>query len=136
MPHGNLTNCWQKLFNSAIIAAEPSICMAPSYTLHVDFGIMCQISAIQYVVNIGSGLVLMGYSSALIPMKELDDETLLWHVELCPHNKQFDPFELQTIRSSWLRTLNLNYLRIKRAVVGSIPPPIPQSCSKEEACPM
>lgn len=38
---------------------------------------MLQLSAVKYPVLVDSGIVLLGYSTALIPIREIDDETIL-----------------------------------------------------------
>ncbi|OJI88869.1 hypothetical protein ASPTUDRAFT_49777 [Aspergillus tubingensis CBS 134.48] len=117
-PHSNQADCWQNLFDSAIIAIEPSTSKSSIYWLHLDFEDLLQISAVEYAVNVGSGLILMGYSSALIPMGACDSQTMTWHVEICPHASQFKVSEVQALNSAWLKTLDIEQLKLKHARVG------------------
>ncbi|KAJ5448631.1 hypothetical protein N7445_003452 [Penicillium cf. griseofulvum] len=117
-PHNNQAGCWQKLFDSAIIVVEPSTSPISTCWLHLDFDILVQISAVEYAVNVESGLILMGYSSALIPIEAPDSQSMMWHVEICPHDSQFKVSEVQALKSAWLKTLDFQQLRSKRARVG------------------
>ncbi|KAL4963789.1 uncharacterized protein BDV14DRAFT_82632 [Aspergillus stella-maris] len=72
--------CWFSLFKTAVIAMEPHLqTIAPA--LEIDFLLLLQLAGVEYPVLVDGGLVLMGYSTALIPTKRVDDKTILWHLE-------------------------------------------------------
>ncbi|CAI7629394.1 unnamed protein product [Penicillium pancosmium] len=52
------------------------------------FGVMLQLSVVDYYVLVDSGIVLLGHSTALIPIREIDDETILCHLEISTHDFQ------------------------------------------------
>lgn len=89
--------------------------------LELDFDVMIQLAAVEYPVRTDSGLVLLGYSTALIPMERLDDGTIKWHVETCSRKSQFKTAELSATRHTWFQTLELQELRSKKARLGWSP---------------
>ena len=113
-------NCWESLFNSAVIVIAPKVQpQSPCQGLELDFNMMIQLTAVEYPVGVGSGLVLMGYSTALIPIRETDNGMLLWHLETANHDYQLKISELETIkRQEWLQTVDFEYLRSKKALLG------------------
>jgi hypothetical protein len=114
------TSCWHALFDSAVIALEPSMKLAEDCWLELDFDVMVQLAAVEYPVRTDSGLVLLGYSTALIPVKRLDDGTIMWHLESRPRESrsQFKTAELSATRFTWFQTLELEELRSKKARLG------------------
>jgi hypothetical protein len=59
-PTPNGAGCWYSLFNSAVIAVEPFAELLQDHSLDLDFNHMIQLSAVEYTVSAGSGLILMG----------------------------------------------------------------------------
>lgn len=72
----------------------------------------------EYPVLVDEGLVLVGYSTALVPVKLIDDKTILWHLEVAKHESQIKIEELSAIKGSWLKFKTLDALRSKKALVG------------------
>jgi hypothetical protein len=79
---------------------------------------MLQLAAVEYPVSVDSGLVLMGYSTALIPIHLTEDDKVLWHLEIASNDMQLKASDLHTTRHSWLRVGNLDLLSSKRALLG------------------
>jgi hypothetical protein len=103
-----LGNCWKRLFKSAVITIEPKkhnqeACRG----LELDCHIMIRFAAVEYPVLIDTspdnplepGLVFLGYSNALIPVREISDEMILWHLETSNDDSQIKVSDLEAIRS-------------------------------------
>ncbi|KAJ5113472.1 hypothetical protein N7456_002006 [Penicillium angulare] len=114
--HPDDHNCWQKLFSSAIITEYN--CERPCRGLELDFNTLIKLSAVEYPVCAGSGLILMGYSTALIPIQETEDDMIIWHLAVADHDFQLQVSDLAVIRQSWLQTQNFEYLQSKKALLG------------------
>ncbi|KAL4909755.1 hypothetical protein BDW74DRAFT_143666 [Aspergillus multicolor] len=112
------SSCWHSLFNSAVIAISPGSDMPKRHWLEVDFQTMVRLAAVEYTVRAGEGLVLLGYSTALIPIELQDNVTILWHLEICSHDEQFKITELEATQKNWLRTLDPQFFSGKRARIG------------------
>ncbi|KAL4786753.1 hypothetical protein BJX76DRAFT_354929 [Aspergillus varians] len=91
-------------------ALEPHIKHDQKKFLETEFHLMLQIAAVEYLVLVDDGLVLMGYSTALVPVRPIDDKTILWHLEVADHDSQ--------LKTSELRASRLEDLRSKKALVG------------------
>ncbi|CEJ62000.1 hypothetical protein PMG11_10515 [Penicillium brasilianum] len=85
---------------------------------------MIQLAAVEYPVLVESdtklppGLVFMGYSTALIPIRETEDGMISWHLEVASNDRQIKASELKATQSEWLRMTDLNYLLSKKALFG------------------
>ncbi|KAL4922784.1 hypothetical protein BDW62DRAFT_171747 [Aspergillus aurantiobrunneus] len=113
--------CWFSLFDSAVIAAEAQTSIDQEMLLETEFHLMLQLAAVEYPVLVDKGLILMGYSTALVPVRLFDDETVLWHLETASHDSQLKVTELTSIKGSWLKTPKLEDLQSKKALVGWCP---------------
>ncbi|KAJ5960837.1 uncharacterized protein N7479_007987 [Penicillium vulpinum] len=111
-------SCWHPLFESAVVVVEPSVNITPGSLLQVDFNTLVKLAAVEYAVSVDSGVVLLGYSTALIPVKTLDDDTILWHLEVCPHESQFKVSRLQATKTEWLVSADIEVLKSRTARVG------------------
>ncbi|KAJ5175320.1 uncharacterized protein N7482_001197 [Penicillium canariense] len=121
LPNG----CWGELFDGAVVALAPGVQnKAPCRGLELNCNAMIQLAAVEYPVlvecgsDLPSGLVFLGYSTALIPIRETDDGMILWHLEVASQDRQIKASELQATRSDWLRTQDLSYLLSKKALLG------------------
>ncbi|KAK2753560.1 hypothetical protein FQN54_007337 [Arachnomyces sp. PD_36] len=112
------TVCWHALMKSAVIAVEPCTRLLEHSWLQLDFNMMVQLSTVEHAVKVGSGLILMGYSTVLVPIKMFDEDTIVWHLEVCSHDSQFKIAEVEAIRSTWLKTLDFTLLKSKKAKLG------------------
>jgi hypothetical protein len=111
--------CWKYLFEEAIVITEPGVeYHKPCQGLELDFKAMLQLSAVEYPVLVESGIVLLGYSTALIPVRETEDGTILWHLETATHDYQLKVSELKASQQRWLQTTSLDYLQSKKALLG------------------
>ena len=115
------TDCWFSLFETAIIAMDPRIQSSSEILLATEFHLMLQMAGVEYPVMVGHGLVLMGYSTALIPVREIDHETVLWHLETASHEFQFKTNELSAIKGIWMKKTKLEDLRSKQVLLGWCP---------------
>jgi hypothetical protein len=79
---------------------------------------MLQLAAVEYPVSVDSGLVLMGFSTALIPIQLTEDDKVLWHLEIASNDLQLKTSDLRATRQSWLRVEKLDLLSSKRALLG------------------
>ena len=111
--------CWYGLFDSAVIALQPKVEQTSSCRgLELDFNIMLGLSAVEYPVLVDSGIILMGYSTALIPIHETEDGMILWHLEIAQDNFQIKVANIEATRHKWLQTESLDYLQSKKALLG------------------
>lgn len=118
-------SCWTELFERVAIALGPGVqTPEPSRGLELDCKTMIQLAVVEYPVliesaaNSSSGLVFLGYSTALIPIRETEDNMILWHLEVAGNDRQIKASELQATQSEWLQTTDLSYLLSKRALLG------------------
>ncbi|KAJ5257044.1 hypothetical protein N7478_013148 [Penicillium angulare] len=114
--------CWRGLFDSAIIAVGPEI-RKPLQNirgLELNFNVMLQLSAVEYPVLVDSGLVLIGYSTALIPIRKTEDGMIMWHLEVAKNDFQIKIADIEAIKDpkTWLRVEDLDKLRSHRALLG------------------
>ncbi|KAL4892547.1 hypothetical protein BDV59DRAFT_180152 [Aspergillus ambiguus] len=114
-------NCWLSLFETAIIAMEPRVRPSEESFLDIDFGLMLQLAAVEYPVRVESGLVLLGYSTALVPVEEVDNRTILWHLETADDDSQLKATQLQATKGKWVKKRTLESLGSKRALLGWCP---------------
>jgi hypothetical protein len=119
------SGCWSELFDRALVPPAPGVRhQASCRGLELPWEKMIQLAAVEYPVLVESGptsrpgLVFLGYSAALIPIRETKDQMTLWHLEVASHDRQIKISELQATRSIWLRTKNLDLLTSKRALLG------------------
>ncbi|KAL3446754.1 hypothetical protein BJX65DRAFT_296117 [Aspergillus insuetus] len=115
------TTCWSGLFESAVITVEPEIEPNSEWGLVLSFRNMIQLAAVEYPVFVSSGVVLMGYSTALIPMARKDRQTIEWHLEVATHDSQLKTSELKAIKSSWMQTQNVDELQSVKNLLGWCP---------------
>lgn len=111
--------CWQKLFGSILIASRDPRSWKPSRGLEIDFNLMVRLAAVEYPVLVNSGLVLMGYSTALVPIQETEDDMIIWHLEIAENENQLKISDLEaTKEEKWLMTQDFEYLQSKKAILG------------------
>ncbi|KAL4981999.1 hypothetical protein BDW68DRAFT_192514 [Aspergillus falconensis] len=96
------TRCWFSLLESAIVAAEPHT----------------KLAAVEYPVLVDAGLVLMGYSTALVPAKRIDEKTILWHLEATDHDSQLKTTDLSALKGDCGRPRNSMTFETEKALLG------------------
>lgn len=112
------TTCWSALFDSAVVVLEPWTSSIWGWMLELSFESLIQLAAVEYPVFVDNGIVLMGYSTALTPVGKTDNRTIVWHLEVAPHDSQLNISELTVTKSSWLRTKDIEELRSDRHLLG------------------
>ena len=115
------TCCWFGIFESAMIAVLPGRRNSGEMVMETNFRVLLQLAAVEYPALDNGGLVLMGYSTALVPVKLIDTETILWHLETASHDSQLKTTELRGINGNWLKTTDLEDLQTKKALLGWCP---------------
>lgn len=115
--HEGGASCWHGLMDSAVVAVEPDNKLSDNPQLRVDFNVMIELSAVEYPVKVDSGLILLGYSTALVPI-EVSGGEIIWHLEVCSHDSQFKIDEIEAIRLMWLKTMDFTFLRSRKARLG------------------
>ncbi|KAJ5191083.1 uncharacterized protein N7498_010068 [Penicillium cinerascens] len=86
--------------------------------LELGFKSMLGLSAVEYPVLVNSGIILMGYSTALVPIRETEDGRILWHLEIAQDDFQIKVANLEATQYEWLQTESLDYLQSKKALLG------------------
>lgn len=110
--------CWSALFDTAVIAFEPSTGLNSDWILEITYQNMIQLAAVEYPVLVDNGIVLMGYSTALIPIRRNDKQTIEWHLEVATHDGQFNIYELIVTKGPWLKTQDIDELRSEKNLLG------------------
>jgi hypothetical protein len=100
---------------------EPSTKSNSEWGLVLSFPDLIQLTAVEYPVSVDSGVVLMGYSTALIPVRRKDVQTIEWHVEVAPHDNQLRTSELVATKGLWMQTQDMNELQSERNLLGWCP---------------
>lgn len=80
--------CWFSLFDNLVVVLKPHKEFPQDGLLKLSFGALLQLAAVEYPVMVDSGLVLMGYSTALVPIETNNDGQILWHLEVASSNQQ------------------------------------------------
>ncbi|KAL2859788.1 ankyrin repeat domain-containing protein [Aspergillus lucknowensis] len=119
--HNRDTFCWTMLFDYAVIAVVSATDAAPEWWLAMSFEEMLQLTAVEYPVSVDSGTILMGYSTALIPVEKTGSNMIQWHLEIAGHDGQFKVSELKATRSNWLQEEDIECLRTERVLLGWCP---------------
>ncbi|OJJ48021.1 hypothetical protein ASPZODRAFT_63364 [Penicilliopsis zonata CBS 506.65] len=119
-------SCWTGLFESAIIATLPSNRFSSSHWLTVDFDEMVSLAAVEYSMAVDSGCILMGYSTALVPMKINEANEVIWHLEVNEKYSQFGLsqfrlLQLKALTRHWLSECTLEALQSRKALIGWCP---------------
>ncbi|KAE8365207.1 hypothetical protein BDV27DRAFT_157120 [Aspergillus caelatus] len=73
--------CWSKLFEDAAVVVMPGKIFSGGL-LKMSFGTMIQVAAVKYPIGVDKGLVLMGYSTALVPIDTNAKGQVIWHLEV------------------------------------------------------
>ncbi|KAL2811920.1 hypothetical protein BDW59DRAFT_167930 [Aspergillus cavernicola] len=114
---GDESSCWHNLFETAVVVVTDTSPSVLRNCLEINSDIMIQLAAVQYPVRVNDGLVLMGYSTALIPIQRLPSGRIKWHLEINTQDSQFKVSDLHLQGKEWYRTLSLENLR-GTAVLG------------------
>jgi hypothetical protein len=67
---------------------------------------------------VNDGIVLMGYSTALVPIKQNTDGRIMWHLETATDDFQLQVSNLQATQKEWLRVSTLEGLLSAPAILG------------------
>ncbi|KAJ5747835.1 uncharacterized protein N7511_009531 [Penicillium nucicola] len=112
--------CWYPLFDSAVIALQSSVepRLKPCEGLELDFKQLLKLAAVEYPIMVDDGIILMGYSTALIPIKQTDDNRIMWHLETATGDFQLQVSDLQATQKQWLRLTNFEDLLSATAILG------------------
>jgi hypothetical protein len=81
----NNTTCWHYLFTHTVIARTHNI---PNREdggrgLEIAFELMADLASIEHCVVYKGGLVLVGYSTLLLPLNEHIGFSVQWHLDVC-----------------------------------------------------
>ncbi|KAB8202356.1 hypothetical protein BDV34DRAFT_228439 [Aspergillus parasiticus] len=109
--------CWTQLFEDAVVVVIPSEVFSGGL-LKLNFDALIHFTAVEYPVAAGKGLILMGYSTALVPTDKNADGQVIWHLEVASHDRQLQTCELKATRGSWLKRKTLKELQTKEAWLG------------------
>jgi hypothetical protein len=112
------TSCWFPLFDKVVVVAKPSDVFPEVGPLKLSFGALIQLAAVEYPIMVDSGLVLMGYSTALVPIEINSDGLILWHLEVAAGERQLRTSELHATKGSWLQKSTLEELQTPEALLG------------------
>ncbi|KAE8548021.1 hypothetical protein EYB25_009814 [Talaromyces marneffei] len=111
--------CWYPLFGNAVVVLKPSEPFpSEGGLLKLSFGALLQLAAVEYPVMVDSGLDLVGYSTALVPIEINNEGQILWHLEISSGNQQLRKPELQATKGSWLQKQSLEELQTTEALLG------------------
>ncbi|KAE8316890.1 hypothetical protein BDV41DRAFT_573391 [Aspergillus transmontanensis] len=86
--------------------------------LKLSFGALIHVTAVTKPIAADKGLVLMGYSTALVPTDKNADGQVIWHLDVASHDRQLQTCDLKATRGSWLKRKTLKELQTKEAWLG------------------
>ncbi|KAK2789204.1 hypothetical protein FQN52_006296 [Onygenales sp. PD_12] len=117
---GVQSSCWRTLLSSAVIAVEDQVPDIRDFHLEVDFHVMVQLAATEYTVRTGAGLVLLGYSTALVPIEcpDNDNSVINWHFEYSTDGSQLMVDDLPATKEPWLQVTDIEILKSRKAALG------------------
>ncbi|KAK2798303.1 hypothetical protein FQN50_008859 [Emmonsiellopsis sp. PD_5] len=117
---GIQSSCWRTLFSSAVIAVEDQVPDIRDFHLELDFHVMVQLAAAEYTVRTGAGLVLLGYSTALVPIEcpDNDNSVINWHFEHSADGSQLMVDDLPATKEPWFRVTDIEILKSRKAALG------------------
>ncbi|KAE8386174.1 hypothetical protein BDV23DRAFT_163756 [Aspergillus alliaceus] len=81
---------------------------------------MLRLAAVEYPLKVGDGIILMGYSTALVPIRTVND-SVIWHLEVAGHSSQLTVEELIATKEEWLKASTLEDFIGKEALIGWCP---------------
>lgn len=110
--------CWIRLLNNALVVVKPSESFPEGGLLKLSFGALLQLAAVEYPISVDSGLVFMGFSTALVPIKIHNDGQILWHLEVSSDGEPLRISEIQSTKGSWLQRQTLEELQTPEALLG------------------
>ncbi|KAE8373871.1 hypothetical protein BDV26DRAFT_296540 [Aspergillus bertholletiae] len=111
--------CWSPLFENAVIVLKPAeVFPSRGGLLKLFFGALLQLAAVEYPVMVESGLVLVGYSTVLVPIEISFSGQILWHLEVSSGSQPLYKSELQATQGSWLQKQTLEELQTTEALLG------------------
>ncbi|KAL5339376.1 hypothetical protein BJX70DRAFT_397826 [Aspergillus crustosus] len=111
------TSCWFNLFQKGIIAQDPRLNTSSVMYLEANLDLMCALADLEWPTIVEDGVVLMGWSTALIPMLPLDDDTIIWHLEVADPPSRLKPTSLLGTKGFWLKT-TLENLQSREILLG------------------
>jgi hypothetical protein len=117
--HGQ-DSCWHRLFKGGVIARGFPIRerAAGSRGLDIPFSLMTFLAAVEFPIHHRDGLILMGFSTLLVPISRLEGNSIQWHMVVS------DDEDKQILASSiddlfqWSRIDDLAELKDSRALLG------------------
>jgi hypothetical protein len=112
--------CWYTLFDSAVIALQSSVepQLLPCEGLELDFKQLLQLAAVEYPIMVDDGIILMGYSTALVPVEQTVDGKIMWHLETATNDFQIQVSDLQATQQGWFKVSTLEELLSAPAILG------------------
>ncbi|KAJ5320390.1 hypothetical protein N7508_000673 [Penicillium antarcticum] len=112
--------CWYPLFDSAVIALQSSVepQLQPCEGLELDFKQLLKLTAVEYPIMVDDGIILMGYSTALVPIKQTRDGRIMWHLETATDDFQLQASDLQSTQKQWLRLSSFEDLLSATVILG------------------
>lgn len=110
--------CWYPLFGNVVVVAKPSVVFPEDVPLKLSFRALIQLAAVEYPIMVDSGLFLMGYSTALVPIEINNDGQVLWRLEVSAGKQQLRKSELHATKGSWLQKPTLEELQTPEALLG------------------
>lgn len=114
-------DCWHELFKAAVITTAPSTTAHYASSreegrgLELSFDDMAYLAGIVVRLEIGHFTVLVGHSTLLIPVKQLE-AGIQWHLELWESSKSGLVSALER-QKDWV-ILNMDDLRTEKAFLG------------------
>ncbi|KAG2416700.1 hypothetical protein HFD88_007916 [Aspergillus terreus] len=110
--------CWSKLFKRASVVLMPGAAFHPHALLNLSFGALLELTAVEYPVSLESGVILMGYSTALVPVDVSPTGQVIWHLEVASGEQQLRKSELEATKGPWLQRQSLEELYTSVALLG------------------
>jgi hypothetical protein len=102
-------SCWHQLFISAVITSGRAIGIKDENAgvgLEISLQRMANLAGADYPVNHEGGLLLMGYSSLLVPTARLSNGALQWHLLTSNNGSQISIWEVEAASRFLITDIN------------------------------
>ncbi|KAH0565187.1 hypothetical protein GP486_001416 [Trichoglossum hirsutum] len=113
-------SCWHHLFKGKVIAKGFPIRerAAGGRGLDIPFPLMTFLAAVEFPIRHRDGLILMGFSTLLVPISKLKDNSIQWHMVVSDdQDRQILPSSIDD-SFQWTQIDDLGELESARAILG------------------
>ena len=98
-----LAACWRPLFRRSVVAYEfPISARKDEIGLEIPLDVMLYLSGVDTAVNSDGKFILMGFSTALVPLSSFAEQSIQWHLITSSHE---NGISLRDVQSTGARSV-------------------------------